>query len=45
MSDFSIAVLGAGSWGTALGMVLCSKGHEVNLWMRSEEQYRNMVRT
>lgn len=45
MSDFSIAVLGAGSWGTALGIVLCNKGHRVNLWMRSEEQYRNMVST
>lgn len=45
MNDFNIAVLGAGSWGTALSMVLCSKGHRVNLWTRSEEQYRDMVRT
>ncbi|QUH20927.1 NAD(P)H-dependent glycerol-3-phosphate dehydrogenase [Alkaliphilus sp. B6464] len=45
MSYSKIAVLGAGSWGTALGMVLCSKGHEVNLWMRNEEQYKDMIKT
>ncbi len=45
MNDFNIAVLGAGSWGTALSMVLCGKGHKVNLWTRSEEQYRDMLRT
>ncbi len=27
-----VAVLGAGSWGTALGIVLADKGHQVNLW-------------
>jgi len=27
-----IAVIGAGSWGTALAMVLASKGYEVPLW-------------
>ncbi|MDI9476938.1 MAG: NAD(P)H-dependent glycerol-3-phosphate dehydrogenase [Natronincolaceae bacterium] len=45
MSNFNIAVLGAGSWGTALSMVLCSKGHKVNLWMRSKKQYTDMMRT
>ncbi len=45
MSNFNIAVLGAGSWGTALSMVLCGKGHRVNLWMRNEEQYKEMVNT
>jgi glycerol-3-phosphate dehydrogenase (NAD(P)+) len=28
----SIAVLGAGSWGTALAIVLARNGHEVRLW-------------
>jgi len=27
-----IAVVGAGSWGTALGLLLCGNGHEVRLW-------------
>ena len=28
----AIAVLGAGSWGTALAMLLAQNGHRVNLW-------------
>jgi len=30
----SIAVLGAGSWGTALAIVLAKNGHQVSLWAR-----------
>ncbi|MBM3224498.1 MAG: NAD(P)-dependent glycerol-3-phosphate dehydrogenase [Candidatus Tectomicrobia bacterium] len=30
-----VAVIGAGSWGTALAHLLASKGHEVLLWARS----------
>ncbi|ABW18945.1 NAD(P)H-dependent glycerol-3-phosphate dehydrogenase [Alkaliphilus oremlandii] len=45
MEHSKIAVLGAGSWGTALSIVLCSKGHHVNLWMRNEEQYKEMTNT
>jgi len=41
----SIAVLGAGSWGTALALSLLSKGHRVNLWMKDEEQYNSLVST
>ncbi|WP_034551186.1 NAD(P)H-dependent glycerol-3-phosphate dehydrogenase [Carnobacterium funditum] len=33
-----IALLGAGSWGTALSMVLEENGHEVHLWSHSQEQ-------
>jgi len=30
-----IAILGAGSWGTALGILLARQGHEVRLWART----------
>lgn len=33
-----ITVLGAGSWGTALALVLCDNGHEVTLWTHNSEQ-------
>ncbi|WP_041580592.1 NAD(P)H-dependent glycerol-3-phosphate dehydrogenase [Bacillus sp. 1NLA3E] len=31
-----VAVIGAGSWGTSLSMVLADNGHEVRLWGHSE---------
>ncbi len=31
------AVIGSGSWGTALALVLAREGHEVALWARGEE--------
>ncbi len=33
----TVAVLGAGSWGTALAIVLADNGHRVTLWGRSAE--------
>ena len=33
-----VAVLGAGSWGTALAMLLAHNGHRVRLWARRPEQ-------
>lgn len=33
-----ITVLGAGSWGTALAMVLSDNGHETRLWSNKPEQ-------
>ncbi|NCU16371.1 NAD(P)H-dependent glycerol-3-phosphate dehydrogenase [Pallidibacillus pasinlerensis] len=38
MSLENITVLGAGSWGTALGIVLADNGHNVRLWSYNEEQ-------
>lgn len=34
----NVAVLGAGSWGTALSMVLADNGHDVRLWSHRKEQ-------
>src|SRR5699024_5264695 len=33
-----VAVLGAGSWGTALSTVLADNGHDVRLWTHRKEQ-------
>ena len=33
----NIAVMGAGSWGTALAVILSKAGHNVALWTRSKE--------
>ncbi len=38
----AIAVVGAGSWGTALAMVLADNGHEVRLWSHNEEQVKEI---
>lgn len=32
-----VAVIGAGSWGTAVAWLLDQKGHEVSMWAREEE--------
>ncbi len=40
----SVAVLGAGSWGTALAIHLAGLGHEVRLWARDEELAADMER-
>lgn len=40
----AIAVLGAGSWGTALSLVLASNGQEVHLWDRDDALLEEMSR-
>ncbi|MEC5422453.1 NAD(P)H-dependent glycerol-3-phosphate dehydrogenase [Virgibacillus sp. C22-A2] len=37
-----VAVLGAGSWGTALSIVLADNGHDVRLWTHRKEQAENI---
>lgn len=37
MKPARVAVLGAGSWGTALGLLLAKNGHAPVLWARDEE--------
>ena len=39
----TILVLGAGSWGTALAMVLARKGHQAVLWGRNSAQMQQMA--
>ncbi len=38
MTAQSITVLGAGSWGTALAILLAKNGHQVILWGRNKEK-------
>ncbi len=41
-----ISVIGAGSWGTALAVLLCKNGHEVTMWShrKSQVDYMNDTR-
>lgn len=39
-----IAILGAGSWGTALAVHLARKGHRVRLWEFFEERANSLIR-
>ena len=38
MEQKTVAVMGAGSWGTAIAIVLQTNGHRVRLWMRNKDQ-------
>lgn len=37
-----IGILGGGSWGTALAVLLANKGHKVDMWLRNAEQIQNI---
>ena len=39
-----VAVIGAGSWGTALGILLCRNGHRVRLWGHEPEHIEHLRR-
>lgn len=38
-----ISVIGAGSWGTALALLLSKNGHEVNVWSIMEEEVNMLL--
>jgi glycerol-3-phosphate dehydrogenase (NAD(P)+) len=40
-----VAILGAGAWGTALGVVLSQGGHSVRLWGHRPEHVSELART
>ena len=40
-----VGVIGAGSWGTALALVLCGNGHDVTLWSRTPAKAEEMARS
>ncbi|WAA10551.1 NAD(P)H-dependent glycerol-3-phosphate dehydrogenase [Fervidibacillus albus] len=40
-----ITVLGAGSWGTALSIVLADNGHDVRLWSYNQDQVKQINET
>ncbi len=37
-----VAIIGAGSWGTALATVIADKGLKVSIWARNKEQIKSM---
>lgn len=39
----NISVLGAGSWGTALSLLLCNNGHNVTLWSCFEKEVQELA--
>jgi len=42
---YTVSVLGAGSWGTALATVAARRDHRVYLWGRRQEQVEHMFQT
>lgn len=37
-----VGVLGGGSWGTALAILLAQKGYDITMWLRDEKQFKEM---
>ena len=40
--NMNVAVLGAGSWGTALALQLCRAGNQIRLWDRKDSRAKQM---
>ncbi|MFI4962973.1 MAG: NAD(P)-binding domain-containing protein, partial [Legionellales bacterium] len=45
MTNKTIAILGAGSWGTAIALHLAKVGHKVMLWSHNPQQVLEMEHT
>jgi glycerol-3-phosphate dehydrogenase (NAD(P)+) len=43
ISNTRVAVIGAGSWGTALANLLAAKGHDVRLWARTQRLAQHLA--
>ena len=41
----NVTVMGSGSWGTALAVLLCNNGHDVILWSYLQEEVDEMLST
>ena len=39
----TVAVIGAGSWGSALALQLARNGHQVNLWGHEEAHIKRLL--
>ncbi|MEA2016583.1 MAG: NAD(P)H-dependent glycerol-3-phosphate dehydrogenase [Actinomycetota bacterium] len=44
-SKINITIIGAGSWGTTLSVILARRDYRVNLWTRSEITYNNIKKS
>ena len=40
--EIIITIIGAGSWGTTLAVILARRGYNINLWVRSEITYKEI---
>ena len=41
-NNINITIIGAGSWGTTLAVILAAKGYNINLWTRSGTTYNQI---
>ena len=41
-NSIKIGVIGAGSWGTAIAILLANNGHRVHLWVRNTDQLKRL---
>jgi len=45
MAKEKIGVIGAGSWGTSIAILLSEKGHDVSLWVYENDLSKRMIRS